>query len=100
MKAGWCGHVSHACCAPALDLLELSSALGIRATSSNRTPQRPEGVANLPAEDLRLLPRCEVTARLGLMEVDQLVVGLLGPAPGRDEALARKRRHRGWDRDV
>src|SRR6185312_5905445 len=70
-----------------------------RAGVLGRLAQRPERVANLPAEDLGLLPRGEVSAGLGLMEVNQIVIGLLGPAPRRHKALAWERGHGGRDRD-
>ena len=45
-------------------------------------------------------PRGEVAALLDLVEIDQVVVAVLGPAARGAVDLARKDRHRGGDRDV
>src|SRR5262245_10435097 len=71
-----------------------------RAQCSRCLAEGPERVPDFPAEYLGLLPRREVAAGLGLAEIDQLVIGLLGPTPWRNKALAGKRRHSGRDRDV
>src|ERR1700728_852268 len=46
---------------------------------SRRSAQRPESRSNLFGEDLRLLPRSEVTAFGNLVEIDEVVVVELGP---------------------
>ena len=62
--------------------------------------QRPERRAQLLGEELRLLPRREVTALVDLVEVDELGIGALGPAPRRLVDLAGKHRHGDRDRDL
>src|SRR5689334_18668148 len=47
------------------------------------SPQRAERRTQLFGEQLRLFPRGEVAAPFGLVEVDQVVVRLLGPAARR-----------------
>src|SRR5215471_5444944 len=69
-------------------------------------PSRPllsqglEGRAELRDEDLRLLPRGEVTALCDLVVVDELRVGLLRPALRRLVELVRISRHGDGDRDA
>ena len=46
--------------------------------------------ARSSAKMLRLFPGGEVAAVFGFVEVDQVVVGLLGPAPRRVDVLVRK----------
>src|SRR3712207_1102151 len=59
--------------------------------------QRPERRAHLGGEQLGLLPGGEVVALVDLVEVDEVRVGTLGPAPRRPVQLAREdadgRRH-------
>src|SRR5437016_4538044 len=45
--------------------------------------QRSKCGAHLLAEDLRLLPGCEVTALAGFVEINEVWVDLLGPAARR-----------------
>src|SRR5262249_44863497 len=52
--------------------------------------QRPEGRAQLAREEIRLLPRGEVIAAVDFVEVDEVRVRLLGPAPRRLVELARE----------
>src|SRR5256885_11444128 len=58
--------------------------------------QWTKGGAHLLAEDLRLLPGCEVTALVDLVEVNEVRIDLLGPAARRLEDLAGEdgERHR------
>jgi hypothetical protein len=63
-------------------------ARALRPTSSDRFAQWLEGRANLLCKELRLFPRREVPAFVGLVEVDQLVIGPLRPAPRRLKTLA------------
>src|SRR5499427_7421656 len=49
-----------------------------------------ERCPELLAEDLRLFPGGEVAAPAGLVEVDEVGVNLLGPAPRRLDDLARE----------
>ena len=62
--------------------------------------KRPEPRADLVGEELRLLPGGEVAALVDLVEVDEVGVGLLRPAPRRLILLAGKDAHgnRGWRR--
>src|SRR5271170_501888 len=66
--------------------------------------QRPQARADLFGEDLRLFPGREVAAPVGLVVVDEVVIGPLGPAPRGLVALAGKgadgRRDRHIDRVV
>src|SRR5262249_21625203 len=50
--------------------------------------KRAEGGPDLFREELRLLPRGEVAAPVGFVEIDQVWVDLLRPAAGRLEDLA------------
>src|SRR5262245_33358009 len=63
--------------------------------SADRLERRPQ----LPSENHRLLPGGKVTALFGVMVVDEVGVGLLGPAPRRLILLARENadRHRDLD---
>src|SRR5215475_7425267 len=54
--------------------------------------QCPERRAQLFGKQLRLFPGGEVAASFGLVEVDELVVGLLGPAARRLDVLLGKYR--------
>src|SRR5262245_27179781 len=56
----------------------------------HRSADRLEGRSQLPAEDLRLLPRCEVPAPVDLVEVHDVGVRLLDPTPRRPPDLARE----------
>src|SRR5215216_1288800 len=60
--------------------------------------KRPERRSQLVREDLRLLPGSEVTAPVDLVEVDEIGIGALGPAPRRPVLLAREDGY--GDRDV
>src|SRR3954470_22134808 len=62
------------------------------AFGSNRLAERPERRADLGAEQLRLIPRCEVAALVDLMEVDEVAIGTLYPASWRTPSLAGKDR--------
>src|SRR5262245_3565808 len=62
--------------------------------------QRTEPGAHLLTEELRLLPRCEVAALVDFVEVDEVGVGLLDPAPGRLIRLVGKDAHRDGDGDA
>ena len=53
--------------------------------------ERPERRAQLFRKQLRLLPRGEVAAPVGLVEVDDVGVELLGPAARGPEDLAGER---------
>src|SRR5689334_12961646 len=63
-----------------------------------RLAQRPEAVAQLFGEELRLLPGGEVAADGKLVEVDQLRIGALGPAARHLVQLVREGAHRHRDR--
>src|ERR687894_1786916 len=67
--------------------------------SSLRLAQRSEPRSELLGEQLWLLPRREVTTPVDLVEVDEVGVGLLGPAPRGLICLAGKdaRGHRNGD---
>ena len=65
-----------------------------------RLPQGAEARADFFAEEFRLLPGREVPAPVGLVEVDQVVVGPLRPALGRLVNLAWKDRDGSRDGDV
>src|SRR5262245_8482834 len=62
--------------------------------------QRAECGAQLLREHLWFFPGGEVAAALGLVEVDEVVVRLLGPTARRPDVLVREHRHRGWERQV
>src|SRR5215213_6475012 len=62
--------------------------------------KQPECGSDLLGEQLRLLPRREVTALVDLVEVDQVGVGLLGPAPRGLVLLAGKDAHGNRDGDT
>src|SRR6185369_9856971 len=64
------------------------------------TAEGLERRAQFCAEQLRLLPRGEVAALVDPVEVDELVVRPLGPAPRRLEALAGEDGDGSRDRDV
>src|SRR5947208_8829791 len=68
--------------------------------TSVRGSQRPEGGTNLGGEEFRLLPGREVVALVDCVEVDEVGVGLLGPAPRRLIELPRKHAHGGRDGDA
>ena len=56
--------------------------------------------SHLRAEQLRLFPGGEMAAFVDLVEIDELVIGPLGPTPRRLIVLAGKDAHRSRDRDV
>src|SRR5439155_12280259 len=56
--------------------------------------------AQFLGEELGLLPGGEVVALVDLVEVDEVGVGLLGPATGRLIELVREHADSGWDLDV
>src|SRR5215831_2348999 len=62
--------------------------------------QCPERRADLFGEELRLFPGGEVAALVDLVEVDELRVGPLGPAPRRLILLAREDAHGHRDGDA
>ena len=59
--------------------------------------QRPEARADLFREDLRLFPGREVAALVGLVVIDEVVIGPLGPAPRGLIALAGEGAYGGRD---
>src|SRR5262249_51375188 len=62
--------------------------------------ERFESGAHLLAEELRLLPPCQVAAPVDFVEVDEAGVGLLDPAPGRLIRLVGKDAHGDGDGDA
>src|SRR5215831_7362867 len=62
--------------------------------------ERPEARAQLFRKQLWLLPRGEVAAPVGLVEVDEVGVNLLGPATRRLEDLAGEHREGDRERDL
>src|SRR5687767_13408555 len=58
--------------------------------AAGSSTQGPEGGAYLAREEVRLLPGREVVALVDFVEVDEVGVGLLGPAPRRLIELSRK----------
>src|SRR5262245_39481230 len=62
--------------------------------------QGAEGLAELTREQLGLLPGGEVAARVDLVEVDEVVVGLLDPVARGLEDLAGEHREGHRERDV
>jgi hypothetical protein len=58
--------------------------------STSVRSQRPERGSHLGGKELRLLPRREVAASVDFVEVDEVGVGLLGPAARRLILLAGK----------
>ena len=62
--------------------------------------QRSDRRADLGSEEIRLFPRCEVTAPVDLVERNEPVLTTLGPALWRTANLAGKDRHGSGDRDV
>src|SRR3954471_18868251 len=62
--------------------------------------KRAEPRAQLGGVQLRLLPGGEVPAAVDLVEVDEVGVRLLRPAPGDLEELVRKDTHRNRNGDV
>src|SRR5215831_19661178 len=76
---------------------------GIKPTVSGLalpSPQRAERRAQLFGEQLRLFPGGEVAASSGFVEVDQVVVRLLGPGARRLDILLREHRDRRREGDV
>src|SRR6516162_2144621 len=65
-----------------------------------RSAQRPERCPDFGREQVRLLPGGEVVALVDLVEVDELGIGLLSPAPRHLVELAREDAHRGRDGDA
>src|SRR5262249_62190053 len=57
---------------------------------SRRSSQRPERAAYLGREEVGLLPGREVVASVDFVVVDEIRVGLLGPAPRRLIELSRE----------
>src|SRR5690349_22668967 len=96
------------CCAGAgakpLPMISAAAAIiGIIFTSASsclRSTHRLERRAQLGREELRLLPRGEVTAVVDFVEVDEVAVRARGPALRRAVDLARKYRYGDRDRDV
>src|SRR5215213_4841326 len=76
-----------------------SGAYDVRATPSLRLAQRSERRAELLGEQLGLFPGREVTAFFDLVEIDEVGVGLIGPAARGLILLAGKhaRSHRNGD---
>src|SRR5215475_2892081 len=62
--------------------------------------QCAERRAQLFGKQLRLFPGGEVASSFGFVEVDQVVVGLLGPAARRVDVLLREHRDGGREGDV
>src|SRR5437763_6389828 len=62
--------------------------------------ERPEGVAQLAGEQLRLLPGREVAAPIDLVVVDELRIRPLRPAARRGIQLVREDRDADWDLDA
>src|SRR3954454_11185749 len=62
--------------------------------------QRREPCADLGGEQLRLLPGGEVVASVYFVEVDEIGIGLLGPAPRRLIQLPGEDAHGSRDGDV
>src|SRR5215204_3589787 len=62
--------------------------------------QGPEGGSHLVGEEVRLLPGGEVVALVDFVEVDEVGVGLLGPAPRGLVELVGEDAHRGRNRDA
>src|SRR5713101_3485651 len=62
--------------------------------------QRSERRTELGGEEFRLLPLRKVTALIGLMEINELVITTLSPASWRTADLAGKDRYGSRDRDV
>src|SRR5215213_7505172 len=83
------------------------AALARKSARTFCTPMSSDGFAEgsecrseLGTEELRLLPRGEVTALVGLVEVDQVAIGAPGPALRGSVALPRKDRDRHRERDL
>src|SRR5918992_5073871 len=68
--------------------------------SAPYSPERPEGGADLLGEELRLLPGGQVATLVGLVEVDEGGVRLLGPAARGPPDLARERGEADRERDL
>src|SRR5262245_3374723 len=62
--------------------------------------ERPEARAEFFGKQLRLLPRGEMAAPVGLVEVDEIGVELLGPAARGPEDLTGKRREANRECDL
>ena len=71
-----------------------------RQGSRSRSAHRPERVAQLLGEGLRLLPRGEVTALRCVVEIGQVRVDLLGPGARGLEELLREDREPGRHVDI
>src|SRR5262249_56060245 len=67
-----------------------------RCAVRSRLPQRSERCPQLSAEQLRLLPRREVTASIDLVEIDQVAIGT--PSPCFRSSIDVVRKYRDGDR--
>ena len=67
---------------------------------SRRLTQRAKRGSDLGAKNSRLFPGREVAAFVDLVEIDELVIGLLRPAARRLIAFARKDGHGSRDGNV
>src|SRR5262249_25807573 len=73
---------------------------GMRRSHGNLLPQGLERRTQLRREQLRLLPRREVTALVDLVEVDQVLVGTPGPCLRRSIDVLREDRDGYRQRDL
>jgi hypothetical protein len=94
--------IASGCCAvmtvpPSTSVPEATRNPAITAQCSGRLPEWPEGGSDFLGEQLGFFPGGEVAAPLGLVEVDQVGVDLLGPAARGLEDLAGE--HREGDRE-
>jgi hypothetical protein len=64
------------------------TAAGERTLGRGQLAERPKSRANLAGKQAGLLPGGEVAAPVDLVEVDEVGIGALGPAPGRLVLLA------------
>src|SRR4051794_24324830 len=62
--------------------------------SSERSAEWPKRSPELGGEELRLFPGREVSAPVGLVEIDQVAIGAPGPRLGGSVDLVRKDRDR------
>src|SRR5688500_1317923 len=70
-----------------------SVAVSVLLMSTSVRSQRPECGSQLGGEERGLFPRCEVTAFVDLVEVDEVGVRVLGPTSRRLILLAGKDAH-------